>query len=262
MNEKTETDTKTTRRLHVTDMSCAGCVETVERTLKSVPGVSDAQVNFAEKTATVTGDVPPDALVQAVGKAGYTASLLEDEDAESEKENAELAHYRKLLRQTVVSGVISVIIFAVSMFDLLPSLDSASGRLSWGVVSLLTLFVLAYGGGRFFTGALKSFRNHNANMDTLIAVGTGVAWVYSSFVILFPGAVGEVARHLYFETAALIIAFINLGSALEMRARGKTSQAIKRLIGLQPRTARVVRDGQEADIPIGLVVVGDIVRVR
>lgn len=262
MKEKTETDPKPTRRLHVMDMSCAGCVETVERTLKSVPGVSDAQVNFAEKTATVTGDVSPDALVKAVGKAGYTASLLEDEEAESDKENAELAHYRKLLRQTVVSGVISVIIFAVSMFDLLPSLDSPAGRLSWGVISLLTLFVLAYGGGRFFTGALKSFRNHNANMDTLIAVGTGVAWVYSSFVILFPGAVGEVARHLYFETAALIIAFINLGSALEMRARGKTSQAIKRLIGLQPRTARVVRAGQEVDIPIGLVVLGDIVRVR
>ncbi|HSC34488.1 MAG TPA: heavy metal translocating P-type ATPase [Thermodesulfobacteriota bacterium] len=262
MKEKTGTDPKTTQRLHVLDMSCAGCVDTVERTLKSVPGVSDAQVNFAEKTATVTGDVSPDTLVKAVGKAGYTASLLEDEEAESDKENAELAHYRNLLRQTVVSGVISVIIITVSMLDLLPSLDSASGQLSWGVVSLLTLFVLAFGGGRFFTGALKSFRNHNANMDTLIAVGTGVAWVYSSFVILFPGAVGEVARHLYFETAALIIAFINLGSALEMRARGKTSQAIKRLIGLQPRTARVVRAGEEVDIPIGLVVPGDIVRVR
>ena len=262
MKEKTGTDPKTTQRLHVLDMSCAGCVDTVERTLKSVPGVSDAEVNFAEKTATVTGDVSPDTLVKAVGKAGYTASLLENEEAESDKENAELAHYRKLLRQTVVSGVISVIIFTVSMLDLLPSLDSPAGRLSWGVISLLTLFVLAFGGGRFFTGALKSFRNHNANMDTLIAVGTGVAWVYSSFVILFPGAVGEVARHLYFETAALIIAFINLGSALEMRARGKTSQAIKRLIGLQPRTARVVRAGEEVDIPIGLVVPGDIVRVR
>jgi Cu+-exporting ATPase len=244
------------------DMSCAGCVDTVERTLRSVPGVSDAQVNFAEKTATVTGDVSPDALVKAVGKAGYTASLLEDEEAESDKENAELAHYRTLLRQTVVSGVISVIIFAVSMFDMLPSLDSPAGRISWGVISLLTLFVLAYGGGRFFTGALKSFSNHNANMDTLIAVGTGVAWVYSSFVVLFPDLVAGIARHFYFETAALIIAFINLGSALEMRARGKTSQAIKRLIGLQPRTARVVRAGQEVDIPIGLVVLGDIVRVR
>ncbi len=262
MKEKTGTGPKTTQRLHVLDMSCAGCVETVERTLKSAPGVSDDEVNFAEKTAAVTGDVSPETLVKAVGKAGYTASLLEDEEAESDKESAELTHYRMLLRQTVVTGVISAIIFAVSMFHLLPSLDSPGGRISWGVVSLLTLFVLAYGGGRFFTGALKSFRNHNANMDTLIAIGTGVAWVYSTFVVLFPDSVGGIAQHLYFETAALIIAFINLGSALEMRARGKTSQAIKRLIGLQPRTARVVRAGQEVDIPIGLVVPGDIVRVR
>jgi Cu+-exporting ATPase len=265
MEQKTEVSgsgAKTTRRLHVTDISCAGCVETVEKALRAIPGVSGAQVNFAERTATVTGDVSPDVLVTAVGKAGYTASLLEDEDAEAEKENAELRHYRKLLRQTIVSGVISVLILAVSMFHLLPSLESASGRLSWGAASILTLFVLAYGGGRFFTGALKSFRNHNANMDTLIAVGTGVAWVYSTFVVLFPDSLSEVARHLYFETAALIIAFIDLGSALEMRARGKTSQAIKRLIGLQPRTARVVRGGEEVDIPIGLVILGDIVRVR
>lgn len=265
MEEKTEIisrDRQKTRRLHVTDMSCAGCVETVEKTLKSVPGVSDAEVNFAERTATVTGDVPADVLVKAVSKAGYTASLLEDEDSEAEKENTELEHYRRLLRQTVVSGAISVLIFAVSMFDLLPSLDSVKGQISWGAVSLLTLFVLTYGGGRFFTGAWKSFKNHNANMDTLIAIGTGVAWVYSTFVVLFPGSVAEIARHLYFETAAVIIAFINLGSALEMRARGKTSQAIKRLIGLQPRTARIVRGDEEVDIPIGFVVLGDIVRVR
>jgi Cu+-exporting ATPase len=265
MEEKMEalnSEQHKTRRLHVTDMSCVGCVETVERTLKSVPGVSDAKVNFAERTATVTGDVSPDVLVSAVGKAGYTASLLEDEGSESEKESAELEHYKQLLRQAIVSGVISVLIFAVGMFNVLPTVDSLTGRISWGVVSLLTLFVLAYGGGRFFTGAWKSFKNHNANMDTLIAVGTGVAWVYSTFVLLFPGSVAEIARHLYFETAALIIAFINLGSALEMRARGKTSQAIKRLIGLQPRTARVLRDGQEVDIPIGLVILGDMIRVR
>lgn len=265
MEEKTETlnsEQRKTCRLHVTDMSCAGCVETVEKTLKALPGVSDAQVNFAERTATVTGDVSPDVLVSAVGKAGYTASLLEDEDSESEKESAELGHYRMLLRQTVVSGVISVLIFAVSMFNLLPSVDSITGQISWGVVSILTIFVLAYGGGRFFTGALKSFKNHNANMDTLIAVGTGVAWSYSTFVLFFPGSVADMARHLYFETAALIIAFINLGSALEMRARGKTSQAIKRLIGLQPRNARVLRDGKEADIPIRLVILGDVIRVR
>jgi len=260
--EHVEKSGSKTYRLNVTDMSCAGCVETVEKTLRNMPGVSEADVNFAERTATVTGDVSPQALVEAVGGAGYSASLMEDEVSEAEKENAEFEHYRKLLKQTIVSGVIGVIIFAVGMLNLLPDILTLPGQISWGAVSLLTLFVLAYGGGRFFTGALKSFKNHNANMDTLIAVGTGVAWVYSTYVVLFPGTVAEIARHVYFETAAIIIAFINLGSALEMRARGKTSQAIKRLIGLQPKTARVVRGGNEVDIPIERVALNDVIRVR
>ncbi|MFC1751360.1 copper-translocating P-type ATPase, partial [Pseudomonadota bacterium] len=122
--------------------------------------------------------------------------------------------------------------------------------------------VIVYSGGRFFTGAWKSFKNHNANMDTLIALGTGAAWLFSMAITLVPVLVPEQARHVYFEAAVIIIALINLGSALEMRARGKTSEAIKRLIGLQPKTARVVRDGQEADIPIAQVKLGDTLRVR
>jgi len=120
----------------------------------------------------------------------------------------------------------------------------------WADRGLVTLFVLVYSGGHFFRGAWKSFRNHNANMDTLIALGTGAAWVYSMAVAAAPQLVPTLAQHAYFEAAAVIIALINLGQLLEIRARGKTSQAIKRLIGLQPRTARVVRDGKELDIPI------------
>ena len=257
-----KTANETTHRLHIKDMSCAGCVDTVQRTLDSVSGVKSAEVNFADKTATVTGEVSPDTLVSAVGGAGYTASVLKGEDSESEKESEEAELYRDLLKRTIISGVLAAVIVIVSMSGMLPALDTAPGRISWGAVSLLTLFVLVYGGGRFFTGALKSFRNHSANMDTLVAIGTGVAWAYSTFVVLFPGAVGDLAGHLYFETAAIIIALIDLGSTLEMRARGKTSEAIKRLIGLKPRTARVVRGGAETDVPISEVVLDDIVRVR
>ncbi|MCZ6639585.1 MAG: copper-translocating P-type ATPase, partial [Candidatus Dadabacteria bacterium] len=209
----------------------------------------------------VSGDVPADKLIQAVSKSGYTASIMEDK-TESERENKDLAHYKELLKKTVISGIISLVIVAVTMLGLLPDVASFRGQISWGIVSLLTLFVLTYAGGRFFTGALKSFKNHNANMDTLIAIGTGVAWVYSTFIVLFPDSVSEIARHVYFDTATLIITFINLGSALEMRARGKTSEAIKRLIGLQPKTARVLREGSEVDIPIEQVQMDDIVRVR
>lgn len=257
MNNKSEIS----KRLYVSDISCAGCVETIEAALKSVPGVDEVQVNFADRTVNVSGDVPADTLIQAISKSGYTASIMED-NTESERENKDLAHYKKLLKKTVISGIISLVIVAVTMLGLLPDVASFRGQISWGIVSLLTLFVLTYAGGRFFTGALKSFKNHNANMDTLIAIGTGVAWVYSTFVVLFPDSVSEIARHVYFDTATLIITFINLGSALEMRARGKTSEAIKRLIGLQPKTARVLREGSEVDIPIEQVQMDDIVRVR
>jgi Cu+-exporting ATPase len=250
------------KRLYVSDISCASCVNTIETALKSLPGVDEVEVNFADRTVNVSGNAAEDVLIKAIAGSGYTACLVEDSTQDSDKENQELAHYKELLKKTIVAGVISLIIIAVTMLDLLPDLTTFKGQFSWGIVSLLSLFVLVYSGGRFFTGALKSFKNHNANMDTLIAIGTGVAWVYSTFVVIFPDSVSEIARHVYFDTATLIIAFINLGSALEMRARGKTSEAIKRLIGLQPKTARVLRDAQEVDIPIGQVLLDEVVRVR
>ena len=257
-----ESKSPETVHLNVPDMSCAGCVAKVEKSLRAVPGVKSADVNFADFSASVECDVPPDVLIKAVSAAGYTASVASPSDDSSEKDNAELIHYRQLLKQTVVSAVISVAIMAVTMLGLLPAVETGPGRISWAVVSLLALFVLIYAGGRFFTGALKSFKHHSANMDTLIAIGTGVAWVYSTFIVLFPTSLSEIARHMYFDTATLIIAFINLGAALEMRARGKTSQAIKRLIGLQPKTATVLRDGEEISIPIENLLIDDIVRVR
>ena len=256
------TTTEKYQRLYVSDISCASCVNTIEAAIGALPGVDDVEVNFAERTVNVSGDVAEDVLIKTITKSGYTACSLQDNSEDTNKENQELAHYKELLKKTIVAGVISLVIVAVTMLDLLPDLTTFKGQFSWGVVSLLSLFVLTYAGGRFFTGALKSFKNHNANMDTLVALGTGVAWLYSTFVVIFPGSVSEIARHVYFDTATLIIAFINLGSALEMRARGKTSEAIKRLIGLQPKTARVLREGHEVDIPIEQLVMDDVVRVR
>ncbi|MGB3730290.1 MAG: heavy metal translocating P-type ATPase [Thermodesulfobacteriota bacterium] len=256
------TKSKSYQSLYVSDISCASCVNTIEAALKSLPGVEEVEVNFADRTVNVSGDIAQEVLIKAIASSGYTASLTEGNTQDSDKENQELIHYKELLKKTIVAGVISLIIVAVTMLDLIPDLTSFRGQVYWGIVSVLSLFVLVYAGGRFFTGALKSFKNHNANMDTLVALGTGVAWLYSTLVVIYPSSVSEVARHVYFDTATLIIAFINLGSALEMRARGKTSEAIKRLIGLQPKTARVLRDGQEVDIPIGRVLLGDVIRVR
>ncbi|HJX16871.1 MAG TPA: heavy metal translocating P-type ATPase [Acidiferrobacterales bacterium] len=249
-------------RLSIGGMSCAGCVATVEKILKNVPGVSEAAVNFAEHTASVSGTADPKTLISAVVAAGYEAAELKSRAAEDEKAAAEAAYYRSLQRKTLVAGMVAAPLFAGEMFMLLPALHTPGGRLYGLIAGLVTLFVLVYSGGHFFRGAWKSFRNHNANMDTLIALGTGAAWVYSMAVVAAPQLVPTLAQHAYFEAAVVIIALINLGQLLEIRARGKTSQAIKRLIGLQPRTARVLRDGRELDIPIEEVGLSETVRVR
>ncbi len=249
-------------RLSISGMSCAGCVATVENALKNVPGVTAAAVNFAEHTATVQGNVDAKTLVAAVTTAGYGAAELRGVEDEFEKEAAELAHYRTLWRKFIAAAAVGAPLFIAEPLGLLPMLDMPGGRIFWLLVGAATLWVLVYAGGHFFRGAWKAFLAHNANMDTLIALGTGVAWVYSTLIVVFPGMVPSLARHAYFEAAAVIIALINLGQALEMRARGKTSEAIKRLVGLQPKTARVIRDGAERDIPISEVGLDETLRVR
>lgn len=249
-------------RLSISGMSCAGCVATVENALKTVPGVTEAAVNFAEHTATVQGNVDAKALEAAVTAAGYGAAELRGVEDESEKEAAELAHYRSLWRKFIAAAAVGAPLFIAEPLGLLPMLDMPGGRIFWLLIGVATLWVLVYAGGHFFRGAWKAFRAHNANMDTLIALGTGAAWLYSILIVAFPGMVPSLARHAYFEAAAVIIALINLGQALEMRARGKTSEAIKRLIGLQPKTARVIRDGVERDIPISEVGLDETLRVR
>jgi len=250
------------RRLAITGMSCAGCVAAVETALRTAPGVSAATVNFAERTAQVTGDAPPATLIQAVRAAGYDAAELRDAAAERERDAAEQAHYRRLIRNTVVAGALAAPLMVAEMAGALPALDSASGQGFWLLAGLLTLAVMVYSGGRFFTSAWRQFRHHNANMDTLIALGTGAAWSYSLLVALFPASVPSLARHAYFEAAVVIIALVNLGAALESRARGKTSAAIQRLLGLQPRTARIIDGDQERDAPIETLGVGALIRVR
>ncbi|MEJ2572607.1 MAG: heavy metal translocating P-type ATPase [Gammaproteobacteria bacterium] len=249
-------------RLSIAGMSCAGCVAAVEGALRVVPGVTEANVNFAEHTADVTGKVTSRTLMAAVKAAGYEAAELKGSEDEAVKEAAETTHYRRLLQKTVVAAVVGIPLFLAGISGVLPAMATPAGRGFWLAAGGATALVMAYAGGHFFVGAWKALKIHNANMDTLIAVGTGAAWLYSMAVALFPERVPILAQHAYFEAAAVIIALINLGQALEMRARGRTSEAIRRLIGLQPKTARVVRDGRELDIPIAEVGLDETLRVR
>ncbi len=247
-------------RLSISGMACAGCVSAVEETLQSVDGVTAATVNLGERSATVTGDATVEALVEAVVAAGYQAAELVTAEDNEKKAQQEQEEYNRLLWRTAVAGVIGAILFVVGMGGFLPPPEE--GKLVWMGISLITLLVLISVGGHFFQGAWSSLRNRRGNMDTLIAMGTGTAWLYSTAVVLSPEMVPSLARHAYFEAAVIIVALVSLGSALEMRARGKTSAAIRKLIGLQPKQAHVIRNGTELDIPLEQVGLDETLRIR
>jgi len=251
-----------TVRLSVLGMRCAGCVSAVEGALRAVPGVAGADVNFADHTALVLGDADIEALKRAVREAGFDAAVMEGLDDLGGQEEQEEARYQALLNKAKAAAVLGVALMLGAHLDWFPTLGTGAGTRFWFVVSLLTLAVMAYSGGQFYSGAVKSFKLRQANMDTLIALGTGAGWLFSTLAIDFSYILPAGSKHAYFEAAAIILAFINLGSALEMKARGKTSQAIRQLIGLQPRTARVVREGVELDVPIADIGLGETLRVR
>lgn len=272
-NEAVDTKTQTRQvssdageiQLNIQGASCASCVTKIETALKQVAGVTSAEMNFAQRTVLINGNASPSELVRAVEEAGYNATLANadsDEAAIEEKEQADWAYYKKLMRHMVIALSLGVPLMIYGLVTGEMSVNTTTERIVWLIIGLMTLGVMVFSGRHFYVGAWNSFKNHSANMDTLIALGTGTAWLYSMTVVFFPGYVPEMARHVYFEATAMIIGLINLGLALEIKARGKTSEAIKRLIGLQAKTARVIRDGDDIDIPIEDVLLNDLIRVR
>lgn len=254
---------QTTYYFSIAGIHCASCVRTIETALQKVPGVRKAEVNFAEHTAAVTTTGLAEELIKAIKDVGYDATLIKDSELNNDiRAQDEWQLYHELLLKTAVAGVVGIILFAAGMLHLVSAVTTPIGQIIWIILGIITLAAMLYAGGHFFTGAWKAFWRHNANMDTLIALGTGAAWIYSMVVAIAPYIFPVQATHVYFEAAVIIIALVDLGQALEIRARGKTSEAIKRLIGLQPKTARVIRDGTEMDIPIEDVVPGDTIRVR
>ncbi|MAR93230.1 MAG: copper-translocating P-type ATPase [Pseudomonadales bacterium] len=259
------TTTTTHQELLIEGAGCASCVNKIETALQQVAGVEQAQMNFAQRTVSVEGSAAPADLIAAVEAAGYGATPVNSEsetEAQAEREAAQQAHYRRLLRNMMLALGLGIPLMLYGLLGGDMAVNTGGQRLGWLLVGGLTLLVLVVAGRHFFVGAWRSFQHHSANMDTLIALGTGTAWLYSMVVVLFPHWLPDMARHVYFEASAMIIGLINLGQALELRARGRTSEAVKRLIGLQAKTARVLRDGEEQDVPIAAVQRGDRVRVR
>ncbi len=255
-----------TQALAINGARCAGCVGKIEQALRAVPGVTHAEMNFADRSAQVEGEADVDALVEAVRAAGYDAEPIDADDSshDSARDAAEQAHYRRLLRDCLFGLGLGVplMLWGVAGGSMMVMPGTAS-QWAWGAVGLLTLALLAVSGGHFFSGAWRAFRQHNATMDTLIALGIGAAWLYSMFVVVAPHGLPEAARHVYFEVSAMVLGLVNLGLALEIRARGKTSQAIRRLLDLRPQVALVVREEEEeVELPVAQVRRGDLLRAR
>ncbi|MDI3326308.1 heavy metal translocating P-type ATPase [Pontibacterium granulatum] len=250
--------------LIIENAACSSCVEKIERTLSNVPGVDHVSMNFAQKIVVITGTPNDDHLLNALESIGYTGHVADPNkhDVLTEQEHADTTYYKRLMKEAVIALSLGTPLMVYGLFIGEMTVSTNLQRSAWLIIGLLTLGIMYFAGKHFYVGAWKSFLNHSANMDTLIALGTGTAWIYSMTVVFIPDLIPAMARHVYFEATAMIIGLINLGLALEIKARGRTSAAIKRLIGLRPKTARVIRESDEVDIPIEAVELEDLVRVR
>lgn len=254
-------DLDDSQQLLINGMSCASCVSRVQNALAAVPGVTQARVNLAERTALVMGSAAATDLVQAVEKAGYGAEAIEDDLKRRERQQETAVATMKRFRwQAIVALLVGVPVMVWGMFGDNMMVTDANRSL-WLVIGLVTLGVMIFAGGHFYTSAWKSLKNRTATMDTLVALGTGVAWLYSMSVNLWPQWFPMEARHLYYEASAMIIGLINLGHMLEARARQRSSKALEKLLDLTPPTARVVTEEGEKSVPLADVQPGMTLRL-
>ncbi|NUP54281.1 MAG: copper-translocating P-type ATPase [Gemmatimonadaceae bacterium] len=254
-------------------MTCAACQSRVQRTLSRTPGVADASVNLMMGNATVAydpGAVTPDTLVETIRATGYGAELPATQrtafDEQAARDRATAEELTDLRRKAILSGIAGAIAMLVSMplmHRAMVARQPAPPALAWSLL-VLTLGVMSWAGRHFYTRAWAAFRHHAASMDTLVAVGTGAAFIYSVIATVAPGFFLShgVMPDLFYEAVIIIIALILTGNAFEARAKRQTSAALRALAQLQPVTARVVRAGAELDLPVEQVRHDDVVVVR
>lgn len=251
--------------ISILGMDCASCVQKIEKALLATRGVTRAVVNLATQKAKVEylpSETRLDEIKRAIESTGYKVMEIPGEEEVEDLERVQREkEYKRLKKKFLIGLAVSVLIF-IGSSEWIPGVPE-----TWR--SFLLLWILAtpvqfWVGWQFYRGAWGAFIHRNADMNTLIAVGTSAAYLYSMVATLFPGLFlsGGIEPKVYFETSTIIITLILLGKLLEARAKGQTSEAIRKLMGLQPKTARVVRDGKEIDIPVEEVLVGDVVVVR
>ncbi|MDX2004190.1 MAG: heavy metal translocating P-type ATPase [Meiothermus sp.] len=262
-------------RAHIEGMHCASCVSRIEQALRAVPGVLGVSLNPATAVANVTylpGSADFRAIQTAVESTGYqTAHPLEQPPAPDREAASHQREYKSLMAKFWLAAAVSVPTLLVA-YPNLPFLYApylfanpvAEGVVwwLWALSGVVTLPVMFYSGRQFFTGAWTALRHRSADMNTLIALGTSAAWIYSTVALIFPRLFPQGTAEPFYDVTAVVTALVVLGQALEVRAKGQASQAIKKLIGLQAKTARVLRQGREFEVPVEEVEVGDTVVVR
>ncbi|MEW6086645.1 MAG: heavy metal translocating P-type ATPase [Chloroflexota bacterium] len=255
-------------KIGIENLRCASCVRFIEDELQSTEGVLSATVNIATQEATVDY-LPQKATLSQLNAAietwGYKPRLALTDAPVDKQEEAHVREYSRLMKMFWFAAIVSlpVLLFAYPQYvPVIRDLSMETIRWAWILSAVATLPVLFYSGYDFFTGAWAAFKHRSANMNTLIALGTGAAWLYSTFAIAFPSLFPEGTSEPFYDVVAVVIALVVLGQALELRAKGQSSAAIKKLLGLQAKSARVIRDGKELDLPVEEVLVGDVIQVR
>ncbi len=261
-------------RIAVQGMTCASCVAAVERALTKTSGVLEASVNPALAEASVLYEprvIDFEGLRRAIEASGYEAreAPAATETGVDKQEQERQQEYRTLMRKFWFAAVISLPVMGFSYPDLIPGLrewmpmGSMERRVVWSLLGLITVPVMLWSGSQFYTGMWSALKHRSANMHTLIAIGISAAYLYSVVAVAFPQLFPSMAlAEVFWDVTAVVVALVVLGMALEVKAKGRTSEAIKKLIGLQAKVARVLREGKETDIPVEEVLVGDIVVVR
>lgn len=268
-----------TMRIPIKHMHCSSCVIRIELALQMTPGVLSARASLGTNAVDVEYDpatVDFEAIRQAIESAGHRVAELKSPDIkaaveanEDPEQAANEQEYRTLMHKFWFAAAVSIPVMALSYPDLIPGLrewmpmGSDTRRIVWALLGVLSLPVMLWSGSQFFVGMWDALKHRSANMHTLISFGITAAFLYSVVAVAYPGIFPDPAlAEVFWDVTDVVVALVVLGLALEIKAKGRTSEAIKKLIGLQAKTARVVRDGREIDLPVEEVVVDDVVIVR
>ena len=260
--------------LHIGNMTCSSCVSKIEKHLYSQHGVNKAQVNLIDKTAIIEGYIHIAEIISSLNKLGYPTSISTDNDQTLiEKNQIQTKNeIKSSLIKSAVAAIVGIGIFIpgmlMSSWNIFPNIATnqhgafgVSAQPFWIIMLIVTFATMYYSGGKFYKGAWQQLKNKSSNMDSLVALGTGAAFIYSAVVILIPTLLPTSMLHIFLDSSVLILAFINLGHALEAKAKGNTSEAIQKLIGMQSKTATVIKDSQEIQIPVDMLIVSDVVKI-